>query len=91
VPGCAEKIVNAFVERSSHRRALESLIVNGSETRANRGQWLIYSFLLLVVVGGIVVALRSDGWGGAAITTAGLGGGVALFILGGRNESDGEK
>src|SRR5665647_108026 len=54
VPGCAEKIVDAFVQQSAHRRSLESMVVSGSEARANRGQWLIYSLLLLVVVGGSV-------------------------------------
>lgn len=88
VPGCAEKIVDAFVQQSAHRRSLESMVVSGSEARANRGQWLIYSLLLLVVVGGIVVALRSTGLGGAAIITAGLGGGVALYVLGGRASAD---
>lgn len=84
VPGSASKIVDAFVEQGNHRRQLERQLVVGTERRADLGQRLVFTFLVLVVVLGGVVALAENGAAGALIITAGLGSGVALYILGGR-------
>ena len=88
VPGSAHLIVKAFVDQGDHRRSLEQKVVGGSETRAARGQFLVYTFLMVVVIGGIVVALHESGFAGATIITAGLGSGVALYVLGGRKPHD---
>lgn len=83
VPGTARSIVEAFTSQGKHRQALERKIVEGSETRATRGQWLVFSLLLMCVAGGLGVAFALSPVAGCALAGSAVGGGALLYIFGG--------
>lgn len=88
VPGAALKIIEAFTEQTNHRRQLEQAVVLGSERRAQRGQILAFILVLVAIAGGLCLGLAANAAAGSALAVAGLGGGVALYVVGGRTPHD---
>jgi len=83
-PGSAQKIIDAFVSQSAHRQELEQLVVRGSEKRASRGQFLVFSLVGALILAGLAVALVQSAAVGGSMATGGVGVGGAIFIIGGR-------
>lgn len=90
VPGSAAQIMAAVRSQAEHRQRLEYIVISGSERRANRGQLIAAALVFTVVACGFIVAIRSNGYAGAAVIAAGLGSAVALYVIGGRppNQQD---
>jgi len=84
VPGSAKLTFDQFVAQSQHRRAMEKAIVEGSERRADLGQWLGFAFLLICALAGVYVVLTGEAVAGAAITTGALASGAVVYVVGGR-------
>jgi hypothetical protein len=82
-PRAPEVIFNTFEAQSDHRREMESITVEGNETRANRGQWLAYSLVVIALGIGLTAVLTGQAVTGGVIVTAAFTGGVVLYIAGG--------
>ena len=81
-PRAAEIIFTAFEEQGGHRREMEAATVRGNERRANIGQWLAYSLVLVALGAGIAAILVGEAVAGATIITVAFGGGVVLAVAG---------
>lgn len=82
-PKAPQIIFDNFDKQSEHRRRVETTYMQGSERRANRGQWLAYSLVVLAIGAGVVAIALGQGAAGATIVTAAFAGGVVLYIAGG--------
>jgi uncharacterized membrane protein len=76
-PGAAGEIIAEAMRNGAHRRSLEVDMLRGSETRANRGQWMA----LAVTFGGfatstVLAIVGAPGVGGV------LAGGTLLGLVG---------
>lgn len=87
-PGAAEIIFRSFDEQGSHRRALEKRVVEGTEARQSRGQWMALAVLLSGITSGTVIAITTSAVAGASVATATVGSGALMWILGGRPPKD---
>lgn len=88
-PGAAKLIFDEFEAQATHRRALEARVVSGSERRANVGQILGAILFAGAIGGGLWVAAFHNGVAGAGVSTAALGAGAIVYVVGGRPPTSG--
>jgi len=81
-PRFPDAILNAFQEQSSHRHEMERKLLEGSERRANRGQWLGTGLLVAALAGGVWVTLAGHPVVGGATVAASLAVGVVSYVFG---------
>lgn len=86
-PDAPKIVFDSFRDQGAHRRKMESEYMAGSERRANRGQWLAFILVLLVLGAGVFAISQDEATVGGLIIGAGFGGGVLLVIAGARSES----
>jgi hypothetical protein len=82
-PDAPRLVFENFDKQSTHRREMEKVFLEGNETRANRGQWLAYSLVVLAFAAGTLAIIFGQAGAGATIITAAFAGGVILYIAGG--------
>lgn len=99
-PGSAQRILEEYSAQSSHmreldlaqfehRRALENLVVQGTERRSNIGQWLASGLAVSsVVVAAIVATVAHAPNQAVVIMGAVLATGGIVYIVGGRPPKD---
>jgi uncharacterized membrane protein len=88
-PDAAKLIFDNFDKQSEHRRDMERLFVKGNESRANRGQWLAFSIVIVTIGVGLVSVLNGNATAGGIIIGAAFAGGVVLYIAGGGTRTQG--
>lgn len=77
-------ILDNFDKQSAHRRDLEKVVVQGSEKRAQRGQFLVAALLGIAVVGGLGAIFAGHDTAGATVAGTAIGGGALIYVVGGR-------
>lgn len=82
-PDAPQLVFQNFDKQSEHRRQMESIFVKGNEKRANRGQWLAFSLVVVAFAVGLVSVIVGQAATGGVIVTAAFAGGVILYIAGG--------
>jgi hypothetical protein len=81
-PRAPEIIFKTFEEQSEHRRNVETIFVEGTEHRANRGQWLAFCIVVLVILAGVVAILKGQAIAGGSVIGVAFSGGVVLYVAG---------
>lgn len=81
-PDAPKIVFESFREQGEHRRARETQHMNGSERRANIGQWLAFVLVAAVIGAGIFAVAVDEAGAGATMISVGLGGGILLAISG---------
>lgn len=63
VPGFGDKLCQEFLIQGTHRRDLESKVVNSNCESTKRGQWLSFILYLTAIVGGVLTtSLTKNPW-----------------------------
>jgi hypothetical protein len=79
-PGATKIFFKQFQKQTDHRIDLESFAVRSKERRANVGQWLAFTLLALVIVGGFAMTLAGYEITGLIAALSGMGSVLALFF-----------
>lgn len=94
-PGLANRIVQMAEAEATHRREVETTIVNANcadmtayHAEVFRGQICGLIIAVTALVSGAYVAVQGHEWAGAALGTGGIGSIVLTFVLG-RNARSG--
>jgi uncharacterized membrane protein len=82
--GSAKKTIDAFVQESDHRRALERRALEGQIEYTRRGQLFGLIIGLCAIVAGATTAALGAEWSGAVIGGGGVIGLVSVFVMGHR-------
>lgn len=82
LPGAADRIISMTEKQLDHRTSMESTIVNRTLTQKNTG--MIFGFLIVLCILGIVVLLIFEGYItlAAILGTTTLLGVASIFVLG---------
>ena len=83
-PGAADRIITMAENQASHRQTMENLVVKSTVGDSRLGVWLAFILVILVIVGGVLVAIFGNSVAGVAICVSGVGGIVGSFIYGTR-------
>lgn len=84
VPGCAEKIIDQFIEQGNHRRSLESKVIDHEINQSTRGLYTGGGLATLALAIGAYAVYLGQEWGGFATIFTSIGSLVGIFIYGTR-------
>lgn len=88
VPGCAEKIIDQFIDQGNHRRNLESKVIDHEIRQSTRGLYTACGLVTLALaIGGYSVYLGQE-WAGFATVFTAIGSLAGVFIYGTRTRKE---
>ena len=83
-PGAANRIISMTENQLRHNQEMEKLVVNSTVGDSRLGVWLAFILVIVVSVGGVIVAVLGHSVAGAVICISVIGGIVGTFIYGTR-------
>ena len=87
VPGAAKMIFDEFQNQSSHRRGLESRVIESQLGQSAKGQWIGAVLAILFVGVGTFLSLKGCETAGSVLMGSTLVGVVAVFVVGKNKQS----
>ncbi|GAB3845818.1 DUF2335 domain-containing protein [Nesterenkonia populi] len=87
VPNAPELIFEQFARQGDHRREIEKRLVDGSESRAARGQWLVFILIVLVLLISCWLIFEEAHTQAATIITTVFVSSIVAYVAGVRNTS----